>query len=75
MNLKAIKWLPTSLLPPKNYMDRERAWWATVHGVTKWDTAEQLTHRHMRALHRQIRASAYLFVTITLEPLTVMLAI
>ena len=56
-------------------MDRGRAWWATVHGVTKWDTAEQLTHRHMRALHRQIRASAYLFVTITLEPLTVMLAI
>ena len=35
-------WLPTPVFLPETSMDRG-TWWATVHGVTESDTAEQLS--------------------------------
>ena len=44
------EWLPTPILLPGEFHG-QRAWRATVHGVTELDTIEQLIHTHIRCMN------------------------
>ena len=37
-----MEWVPTPLFLPRKSLDM-LVWQATVHGVSEWDTTEQLT--------------------------------
>ena len=39
---KGMEWVPTPLFLPRKSLDM-LVWQATVHGVSEWDTTEQLT--------------------------------
>ena len=46
------KWQPTSVFLPGKF-HRQRAWWATVHGVAELDTTEWLSKQARGILHQE----------------------